>query len=373
MGITAVAAAIVVAAGGSTPLAVAASLVLAARAIGSIPYVRTEIERLRHGPVGTTGTPAPPPACWACAGSCSASSWFAVTAPRCARLTSPTKGLRHADHHTGQPRSATSSAATRRWPGSWSDSGSTTAAVVHGPSPSHAPSTGSMPASVVAVLDAARSERPASPWTTMGLTELVDHIEETHHRFLWHELARLTALIDKVHTVHGARHRELADVAACLVELRADLEPHMMKEERILFPMIRTLATAETSPAFHCGTVQNPISVMLREHDAVGMLLFPAARAHRRIQPRRPTAACRTACCIGVSESSRPTSTSTCTRRTTCCSPWSYGARPSWRRERRGRAHSLCAGRHGDVTVAAVVVGRPRCRLGRSTWHGDLR
>jgi regulator of cell morphogenesis and NO signaling len=126
---------------------------------------------------------------------------------------------------------------------------------------------------VVAVLDAARSERPAPGWTTMGLTELVDHIEETHLRFLWDELPRVTALMDKVHTVHGARHRELADVAACLVEVRADLEPHMLKEERVLFPMIRTLATAAAPPAFHCGTVQNPISVMLREHDDIGVLL----------------------------------------------------------------------------------------------------
>lgn len=55
VGITAVTAAIVVAGGGATTLAVAASLVLAARAIGSIPFVRTQIERLRHGPVATTG------------------------------------------------------------------------------------------------------------------------------------------------------------------------------------------------------------------------------------------------------------------------------------------------------------------------------
>ena len=55
VGITAVAAAIVVAGGGATTLGVAASLVLAARAIVSIPYVRTQIARLRHGLVPTTG------------------------------------------------------------------------------------------------------------------------------------------------------------------------------------------------------------------------------------------------------------------------------------------------------------------------------
>ena len=54
-GITAVAAAIVVAGDGSGALAVAVSLILAARAIASIPYVRTQIERLRHGSASTAG------------------------------------------------------------------------------------------------------------------------------------------------------------------------------------------------------------------------------------------------------------------------------------------------------------------------------
>ena len=54
----------------------------------------------------------------------------------------------------------------------------------------------------------------------------------------------LSALIDKVTSVHGARHPELDAVARCYDALRADLEPHLVKEERVLFPMIRELATA---------------------------------------------------------------------------------------------------------------------------------
>jgi len=114
---------------------------------------------------------------------------------------------------------------------------------------------------------------PAPAWSSMDLIELVDHIEGTHHRYLWDELPRLTALTDKVLAVHGGRHPELADVAACLAAIRADLEPHLTKEERVLFPMIRALAVADTALTFHCGTLRNPISVMLREHDDVGFLL----------------------------------------------------------------------------------------------------
>lgn len=49
IGITAVAAAIVVADDGPGTVAIAAWLILAARAIASIPFVRTQIVRLRHG------------------------------------------------------------------------------------------------------------------------------------------------------------------------------------------------------------------------------------------------------------------------------------------------------------------------------------
>jgi regulator of cell morphogenesis and NO signaling len=129
------------------------------------------------------------------------------------------------------------------------------------------------PAATVDELSQVGSEADGAEWTTMGAVELVEHIEATHHRYLWDELPRITDLLDTVVSVHGGRHPELVDIAACFVHVRADLEPHMLKEERVLFPMIRELAGASGAPEFHCGSLRNPISVMLREHDAVGDLL----------------------------------------------------------------------------------------------------
>ena len=131
---------------------------------------------------------------------------------------------------------------------------------------------GATVAEVSAVAALTTSRDPAA-WTTMTADVLVDHLETTHHRYLWSELPRVTALIDKIVSVHGVLHPELLEVASCFAYIRADLEPHMLKEERMLFPMIRELVTSTDLPQFHCGTLQNPISVMLREHDAVGDLL----------------------------------------------------------------------------------------------------
>lgn len=125
---------------------------------------------------------------------------------------------------------------------------------------------------VTAALNAQDAYGPAA-WATMSPTALVDHLEATHHVYLHAELPRLGALAEKVAEAHGERHPELTDIGDTLVELRTDLEPHLVKEERVLFPMVRQLMSSETAPTFHCGSLANPISVMLVEHDRVGELL----------------------------------------------------------------------------------------------------
>jgi regulator of cell morphogenesis and NO signaling len=158
------------------------------------------------------------------------------------------------------------------------------------------------PETVVDELVAARHPQPVDAWTTMDAVQLVDHIESTHHRYLWDELPRLSALVAKVRDVHGRRHPELHEVDGCFAELRADLEPHLMKEERVLFPMIRELAVATSPPAFHCGSIRNPISMMMREHDQAGELLARQRRLTREYQPPADACASFTALYQGLHE-----------------------------------------------------------------------
>lgn len=118
----------------------------------------------------------------------------------------------------------------------------------------------------------ALDEAPVEPSAVTGLTpgELADRILATHHRYLWEELPALDALAEKVLGVHGGRHPELADVRRLVAELRADLEPHMAKEERILFPAIHALEAG--TQAFPFGSIENPITVMEADHDHAGQL-----------------------------------------------------------------------------------------------------
>jgi regulator of cell morphogenesis and NO signaling len=132
------------------------------------------------------------------------------------------------------------------------------------------------PEAVRAELDGA--PRAPATWASMGPAELADHIEATHHRYLHDELPRLAALAATVVGVHGDRHLELHEVAATYAALRDDLDPHLLKEERVLFPMIRELAASTAAPSFGCGSLTNPIRMMLIEHDRAGDLLADLRR-----------------------------------------------------------------------------------------------
>lgn len=107
----------------------------------------------------------------------------------------------------------------------------------------------------------------------MSLTELADHIERTHHAFLTSEFPRLTAMTEKVASVHGEHDSRLGDVHEVVMGLVAELSDHMMKEEQILFPMIRQLEAGEVDAASHCGTIAAPINQMETEHAIAGSAL----------------------------------------------------------------------------------------------------
>ena len=100
-----------------------------------------------------------------------------------------------------------------------------------------------------------------------SLTEAVDHLLKTHHTFLKEALPRLAALTEKVVAAHVKRHPELNTVRDLFADLRADLEPHLMKEEQVLFHMIREMEASGGTAEFHCGSVQSPIRVMQMEHE----------------------------------------------------------------------------------------------------------
>src|SRR5271169_2425144 len=91
---------------------------------------------------------------------------------------------------------------------------------------------------VSAALQNLESAPSENDWRNSSLTELAQHIVDTHHAFTQAELTRLKVLISKVISVHGKNHSELARLQSIFEELSAELRAHMAKEEELLFPYI---------------------------------------------------------------------------------------------------------------------------------------
>jgi regulator of cell morphogenesis and NO signaling len=138
---------------------------------------------------------------------------------------------------------------------------------------------GIAPADLQSELDAAGAQPGVQrDWSEAPLGLLIDHIVGTHHVYLKSELPRLQAWLDKVLSAHGTNYGStLVPLANTFEALRAELESHLGKEEMILFPLIKGMESAKGSgqqaPPAHCGSVNNPIRVMVHEHDNAGQAL----------------------------------------------------------------------------------------------------
>lgn len=120
------------------------------------------------------------------------------------------------------------------------------------------------------VLTALNGEQPGprADWADMADAALIEHILDTHHRFLWDEFPRIWALVDKVARVHGPNHPELEQVRNAFGELREKVERHLRNEENTIFPELRTRGDAAVSGELRTALEQN-----MKEHDVAGELL----------------------------------------------------------------------------------------------------
>ena len=111
-------------------------------------------------------------------------------------------------------------------------------------------------------------------WSTASLTELIQHIVGKHHVYVRQTLPRIQDLLVQVRRVHSSEHPELNPIANAFAAIAQEMTTHMMKEERILFPYIVEMEKASRGevpkPFAVFGTVENPVRMMMMEHDSAG-------------------------------------------------------------------------------------------------------
>jgi len=111
-----------------------------------------------------------------------------------------------------------------------------------------------------------------------SLDFLVEYIVNNHHQYVRRMIPVISLHADKVASVHGKNHPETLKIADLFLAVREELEMHMMKEERILFPQIKQMVLTQKensqyfAPPF--GSIQNPIRMMEYEHTSAGDALY---------------------------------------------------------------------------------------------------
>lgn len=125
---------------------------------------------------------------------------------------------------------------------------------------------------------------------------LVDYIINNHHQYVRRMIPIISLHSDKVASVHGRNHPETVTIADLFLAVREELEMHMMKEERILFPYIKIMVQSQqdnsqlTPPLF--GSIQNPIRMMEAEHTSAGDAMHQIRELSRKFSA--PEDACNT-------------------------------------------------------------------------------
>ncbi|MFC4873411.1 iron-sulfur cluster repair di-iron protein [Negadavirga shengliensis] len=111
-------------------------------------------------------------------------------------------------------------------------------------------------------------------YTDFGFSQLIDHIVNTHHKYVEDTVPALKAYLQKLSMVHGSRHPELHEIKDLFMESADALTIHMKKEEFVLFPYIKAMEEARNNHFSlsepHFGHIDNPIHMMEDEHDAEG-------------------------------------------------------------------------------------------------------
>lgn len=103
---------------------------------------------------------------------------------------------------------------------------------------------------------------------------LTDYIIKTHHRYIKEKTPVLDQFLNKLCAVHGGNHPELYEIKKLFQEATEELDFHMEKEERALFPFIIKIKQLQTKglqpeiPPF--GSIENQIILLKEEHNAAG-------------------------------------------------------------------------------------------------------
>ena len=108
-------------------------------------------------------------------------------------------------------------------------------------------------------------------WVEAPFDELVDHIVNVHHGYLYENLPKISELTTKILRVHGGNHPELSKVHKLFHTVKMELEAHLIEEETIQYPAIKEYLRSNSE--VDLDKAINIINQLQDEHTGAGDIL----------------------------------------------------------------------------------------------------
>ena len=105
-------------------------------------------------------------------------------------------------------------------------------------------------------------------WVKEKPSRLIDYIVDKHHAYLNEELPNISELVKTILRVHGKTHNELFEVHKLFSILKSELEEHLIKEEELLFPLIKEYELNNNN--VNKQQVLDALNELEEEHDRAG-------------------------------------------------------------------------------------------------------
>lgn len=121
------------------------------------------------------------------------------------------------------------------------------------------------------------SESKAENYQAWEPDFLIDHIINTHHRFVKAKTDEIAVYAAKVARVHGERHPENVEIYNRFVHLSNELLYHLKAEEETVFPLIlevykKRMSGQEVSDG-EVANLQEQLDLMVDDHEGAGNLM----------------------------------------------------------------------------------------------------
>lgn len=139
-------------------------------------------------------------------------------------------------------------------------------------------------------------ESKSQNFNAWDIDYLIDHIIDTHHRFVRNKTVEISAYANKVARVYGKQYPENVTISQKFDLLSEDLIRHLSDEEETVFPLIRSVKSKRTKgieiPKKQVDSLKNLLVSMITDHDGAGQILKELRKLSNNYTP--PTDACTT-------------------------------------------------------------------------------